>query len=130
MGRCREVVKAKVSLGLSVFAACLVLVGLAGCTLFQPRAAVSFTASEIEGVAPFLVEFTPLVAGDVAAYYWDFGDGETSVESSPVHVYRERGTYSVFLAVTLANGSSGSTTCAPVEASISRIGLALPQTWM
>ena len=100
--------RAGVLSGLSVFAVCLVLVGLAGCTLFRPRVAVSFTASEMEGVAPFPVEFTPLVAGDVAAYYWDFGDGETSVESSPVHVYRERGTYSVFLAVTLANGSSGS----------------------
>ena len=100
--------KARILWGFSVFALCLVLLGLAGCTLFQPKVAVDFTASETEGVAPFLVEFTPLVAGEVAAYYWNFGDGETSTESSPVHVYREAGTYSVFLTVTLIDGSTGS----------------------
>ena len=104
--RYREVSKARVLWGLSVFALCWVLLG--GCTLFQPKVAVDFTVSETDGVAPFLVEFTPLVTGDVAAYYWDFGDGETSVEPSPVHAYRERGTYSVFLTVTLIDGSTGS----------------------
>ena len=100
--------KARILWWLSVFTLCWVLLGLAGCTLFQPKVAVDFTASETEGVAPFLVDFTPLVVGDVAAYYWDFGDGETSTESSPVHVYRDRGTYSVFLTVMLIDGSTGS----------------------
>ena len=85
----------------------LVLLALVGCDLLQPRANVDFEVSETAGVKPLVVEFAPLVVGDVAAYYWDFGDGETSVESSPVHVYREVGTYDVFLTVTLSDGSTG-----------------------
>jgi len=100
--------RARVLWGLSVLTLCWVFLGFAGCTLFQPKVPVDFAVSGTEGVAPFLVDFTPLVVGDVAAYYWDFGDGETSTESSPVHVYRDRGTYSVFLTVTLIDGSTGS----------------------
>jgi len=84
------------------------LFAAAGCTIFQPEVAVDFTASETEGTTPLLVEFAPVVAGEVVSCYWDFGDGETSIESSPVHVYRAAGTYDVFLSVTLADGSSGS----------------------
>jgi PKD repeat protein len=88
----------------------VLLVGLlsaAGCTLLQPKVAVDFTASETEGVTPMVVEFAAIVAGDVASYYWDFGDGATSTESSPVHVYHRAGTYDIFLTVALADGSTG-----------------------
>jgi hypothetical protein len=81
------------------------LLSLVGCALLQPRVAVDFTASETEGVTPFVVEFTPVIPGDPAHFYWDFGDGEISVDASPVHVYREEGIYDVFLTVTLVDGS-------------------------
>ena len=100
--------RAKALWGVVVSILCCVLLGLAGCMLLQPRAVVGFVASETDGVAPFPVEFTPTVEGNVVAYYWDFGDGARSTESSPVHVYRDGGTYDVFLAVTLADGSTGS----------------------
>jgi PKD repeat protein len=87
--------------------ALLGLLALAGCTLLQSHATVDFSTSETEGATPFLVEFTPVVAGDVMSYYWDFGDGETSTDSTPVHAYRAAGTYDVFLTVTLADGSTG-----------------------
>jgi hypothetical protein len=32
-------------------------------------------------------------------YRWDFGDGTTSMEQSPVHIYTQEGTYQVFLTV-------------------------------
>jgi PKD repeat protein len=83
------------------------LLTLVGCTFLQPKVDVDFAASETKGVTPLLVEFTALVAGDAVAYYWDFGDGETSTDSSPVHVYHDAGTYDVFLTVTLADGSTG-----------------------
>ena len=92
---------------LAGIAALVGLVSLAGCTLLQPKAAVDFAASGVEGPVPFTVEFTPLVEGDVAHYHWDFGDGETSSDSSPVHVYRAAGTYDVFLTVTMVDGSTG-----------------------
>jgi PKD repeat protein len=80
---------------------------LAGCALYGPQVDADFTVSETEGATPLLVEFTPLVAGDPAHFYWDFGDGETSTDASPVHVYRTEGIYDVLLMVTLADGSQG-----------------------
>jgi PKD repeat protein len=32
-------------------------------------------------------------------YYWDFGDGNTSIQKNPVHMYSEAGTYTVKLTV-------------------------------
>lgn len=39
-------------------------------------------------------------------YAWDFGDGSTSNEQNPTHVYSQRGTYTVTLTVKNAYGSS------------------------
>ncbi len=43
-------------------------------------------------------------------YQWDFGDGETSDEKSPVHIYSELGSFSVTLIATNQDGSSEPTT--------------------
>jgi len=40
---------------------------------------------------------------DAVNYLWDFGDGSTSTEKSPVHVYNKKGTYDIKL--TAANSS-------------------------
>jgi PKD repeat protein len=37
-------------------------------------------------------------------YLWDFGDGNTSVEESPLHLYTSEGTYDISLDVTTENG--------------------------
>jgi PKD repeat protein len=39
-------------------------------------------------------------------YEWDFGDGTTSAEQNPVHMYLQRGTYTVSLTVKNAYGTS------------------------
>lgn len=49
------------------------------------------------------VAFTAL-AHSTETYLWDFGDGDTSTEKNPVHVYTDGGYYTVTLTVT---GSSG-----------------------
>ncbi len=47
------------------------------------------------------VAFTNLSSGrPPLSYAWDFGDGQTSTESSPVHVYGSPGRYTVNLTVT------------------------------
>ncbi|MFZ5942465.1 MAG: PKD domain-containing protein [Bacteroidota bacterium] len=55
----------------------------------------------------FVVTFTNEsdVSGDVT-YLWDFGDGETSTETNPVHTYAVKGEYTVTLTVTDENGDT------------------------
>lgn len=43
------------------------------------------------------VTFTNLSSVSNARYYWNFGDGSTSYETSPVHVFIEAGTFQVTL---------------------------------
>jgi PKD repeat protein len=45
------------------------------------------------------VQFTNLSAGDIGAYQWNFGDGGSSTETNPSHIYEDPGTYSVTLTV-------------------------------
>ena len=70
---------------------------------------VDFSASPLSGTAPLSVSFTPLVNGSVSGYIWSFGDGTSSTEEHPTHVY-VAGTYPVSLMVTFVGGSSSSAT--------------------
>lgn len=46
---------------------------------------------------------------NASSYAWDFGDGNTSTEESPVHTYAAGGTYDVTLTATGAAGSASRT---------------------
>jgi len=46
-----------------------------------------------------IIEFTNLSIGDDLLYFWDFGDGGTSQETSPVHEFDALGIYDVKLKV-------------------------------
>jgi len=50
------------------------------------------------------------VGGTTTSYSWDFGDGNTSSQANPTHVYSQLGTYSVCLTIT-AMDSNNNTTC-------------------
>lgn len=65
----------------------------------------AFTANPTTGVAPLTVLFIDrsYVEG-ASAWYWEFGDGQTSDLQNPVHVYTGAGTYSVRLTVTGTDG--------------------------
>ncbi|MEB2777514.1 PKD domain-containing protein [Algoriphagus sp. D3-2-R+10] len=43
------------------------------------------------------VQFQDLTQGNAILWNWDFGDGSTSAEQSPVHQFQEKGTYNVIL---------------------------------
>lgn len=47
--------------------------------------------------------------GQIASYAWDFGDGSTSVDPMPAHVYGAAGNYTVKLTATFDDGSVQST---------------------
>ncbi|MBW2995591.1 PKD domain-containing protein [Candidatus Woesearchaeota archaeon] len=62
------------------------------------------------GYAPLVVSFTGIgedIDGEVISYYWDFGDGYSSDEQNPVHVYNYNNTYNVQLTVTDDKGATG-----------------------
>lgn len=52
------------------------------------------------------LSWTPL------SYYWDFGDGNSSTEQHPVHVYEEVGSYIVSLSVEATTGCAGTSSLA------------------
>ncbi|MCP4426971.1 MAG: PKD domain-containing protein, partial [Chloroflexi bacterium] len=64
-------------------------------TIYQPATA-DFTAVPLTGTAPLTVSFTN-ASVNAASYLWQFGDGSTSTQISPVHVYTQTGVYTVTL---------------------------------
>ena len=75
-----------------------------------PRA--NFSASPRAGEGPLQVTFNNIStagAAPITDYRWDFGDGSTSQEVNPVHLYEDPGTYTVKLTVTTAIGESTET---------------------
>ena len=79
-------------LGIAVL---LLVVGLGGCIDSLP--AVTISASKITGYQPLNVSFTLDVGSDesIQSYYWNFGDGGTSAQKNPTHVFQEDGSYTV-----------------------------------
>ncbi|KPA13575.1 PKD domain protein [Candidatus Magnetomorum sp. HK-1] len=68
---------------------------------------VNFSSNQTTGFAPLNVQFTNLSTSyDITEWHWDFGDGETSMESNPTHTYTNSGYYSVTLEVISDGGTS------------------------
>ncbi len=66
---------------------------------------VAFTASPTTGRAPLAVQFTNQSTGSIASYSWQFGDGGTSMEASPVYTYITSGVFTVTLQATGPGGT-------------------------
>jgi PKD repeat protein len=76
-----------------------------------PTCSASFTHSDTGYVA----DFTNTTAGDDAAWYWEFGDGNTDSIEHPQHIYESAGTYQVCLTVYDSTGAFCDSTCQPVN---------------
>jgi PKD repeat protein len=61
------------------------------------------------GMAPLEVGFNDTTPGLVSSWSWSFGDGATSTERNPTHVYTSAGRYTVALTVANAGGTSTKT---------------------
>jgi hypothetical protein len=76
-------------------------------TPYQPgeklRPQAALTASVTEGRPPLTVKFASAGSGQAR---WDFGDGASSTEARPTHVFQKPGLYSVTLTVTDPDGGS------------------------
>jgi PKD repeat protein len=71
---------------------------------------VFFRAFPRNGQPPLTVRFQNFSEGDAIRFFWDFGDGITSVERNPTHVYQNEGIYTVKLDVLTASGARGTAT--------------------
>lgn len=63
----------------------------------QVPPSADFVGSPLKGAPPLSVQFTNLSLGSWTYIYWDFGDGTSSTEEDPLHVYTTIGTYTVSL---------------------------------
>jgi hypothetical protein len=92
----------------------------------RPQLTVSYEASFEVPVAQFsfaplspmvgeAVMFTDLSTGGPTSWMWDFGDGATSTEQSPSHVFDAPGTYEVSLTVSNDGGSDTASQSITVE---------------
>lgn len=70
-----------------------------------------FTESNVDLEVSFLDQST---GQNISSYQWDFGDGNSSSEQSPTHVYAEVGIYTVCL--TVSNNCGVNTRCKDVGA--------------
>jgi PKD repeat protein len=103
---------------------CLLLV--VGTTLFQsckkdegstlpPQVGIFYSVVDKQAA------FTALTIG-IDKWSWEFGDGQTSTEKNPVHVYKEGGYYKVTL---VGTDSKGSTLTSSATAAVSLTPFAL-----
>ncbi len=69
---------------------------------YVPKA--SFVVSASSGCLPLTVQFTNK-SQNAVNYFWEFGDGNTSQQTNPIHVYQNAGLYTVRLKATNISGS-------------------------
>lgn len=86
------------------------LTGSVPSPLGQPPVAAA-SASVSSGLAPLAVTFSSAGSfdpeGSALTYDWDFGDGSSSADANPAHIYTTPGTYTASLVVFDATGLSG-----------------------
>ncbi len=91
----------------------VILVAILGCKDDEvntvPIALFSFTPSNATvGEEVTFTDQSGDAEGTIASWSWDFGDGNTSAEQNPKHVYTESGTFKITLVVTDESNESGS----------------------
>jgi gliding motility-associated-like protein len=95
----------------------LITTDIHGCTdtaahivNWYPAPVINFDLINGDACAPFTVDaatiITPLLPNNYTTF-WDFGDGTTSTQNYPVHIYNNDGTYKIRLSVISPNGCRG-----------------------
>ena len=72
----------------------------------EPEA--DFTADKTNACSPAIIQFTDLsstpASTKINEWKWDFGDGNTSTDQNPKHIYKNPGLYNVILTVSTDKG--------------------------
>jgi PKD repeat protein len=74
----------------------------------QPLKA-DFTAEPTTAPDQTTIQFINQSTGSITGWLWDFGDGATSIDPNPSHLYKDARTYTVSLTVTGPDGSDTET---------------------
>jgi PKD repeat protein len=88
-----------------------------GALFFSPPPDARFEADTTSGDIPLTVQFLDQSMGDITAWLWDFGDGDSSTGSDPEHTYTIAGVYTVTLTVTGPEGTDSETKADYITAS-------------
>jgi PKD repeat protein len=73
---------------------------------YRPVPDAAFITDVNSGCYPLRVQFTNYSVGG-SVYHWDFGDGNSSGDRNPVHVFEEPGAYQVVLTSPGPDGNDG-----------------------
>ena len=73
-----------------------------------PPPVASFSVNLSSGSAPLAVQFSDTSLGTITSWQWDFGDGGTSAERSPIHRYTIAGSHTARLTVSGPGGTDTS----------------------
>jgi PKD repeat protein len=81
-------------------------------TIADTEPTADFFGIPTSGLKPLTVNFTDASASydGIAAWEWEFGDGNTSSDQNPTHLYANAGLYNVTLTVHEADGNSDTET--------------------
>lgn len=82
---------------------CMGAIAVPVCADDPPVAA--FTSNIQSGNSPLTVTFTDQSTNSPTSWLWDFGDGTTSTDKNPVHIFNLAGYYTVTLTATNGAGS-------------------------
>ena len=69
------------------------------CLQGNAQLSADFIASPVKGCAPLVVQFTDISAGSPTSWFWDLGNGNTSVSQNPGAIYFIPGSYTVKLVI-------------------------------
>jgi gliding motility-associated-like protein len=88
---------------------------ITGTAEVYPLPQVNFSPTDV--CLDFATQFTDLstvtsgnTTNNIINWNWDFGNGATSNQQNPVHIYNQSGTFNATLTVTTNNGCTGSAT--------------------
>lgn len=85
------------------------------CINIYDLPAISYSNDNALGCSvPHEVNFTS-DAPDAVSWEWDFGDGNTSTEENPTHIYTELGSHNVSLTITDAQGCMNTISTTTIE---------------
>ncbi|MCF8219111.1 MAG: PKD domain-containing protein [Bacteroidales bacterium] len=85
----------------------------------HPLPSISFTPGTMQGCTGAPISFSNQTTPSSCSWNWNFGDGNSSTQQSPSHVYNARGTYKISLEAISPFGCKDSMTDIPLQVNAS-----------